>query len=170
MNGFLGTSEFQSGLSAACRWAMDKYGSAQSTYGKVEDLEQAVRLRVFRWAPDFRGEASWRTVLSRIAENAVIDAIRRDKGWPRDNAHVDWDNIAIESFRVFARVGPETDRLILLRQCFAKLAAEERQLFIDCFVREENRERVAQRRKVSRQTIATRLSKIRRKMKRCLGE
>lgn len=125
-------------------------------------------LRVFRWAPNFRGEASWRTVLTRIAENLIIDAILRDKGWPRDNAEVDWDNIPIESLRVFARAGPEADRLILLRECFASLSAEERQLFID--LRDQKQEAVAQRLKVSRQTIAKRLQAIRLKIKRCLGE
>jgi len=170
MDSFLETSEFKSGLTAACRRAWDNYGQAQSTYRSVDDLKQTVLLRVLKWSPDFRREASWRTVLRRIAKNAIIDAIRRDKGWPRDNAEVDWDNIPIESFRVFARAGPEADRLILLRECFAKLPAQERQLFIDCCLREQNQGEVAQRLKVSRQTIAKRLNVIRLKMKRCLGE
>ena len=170
MQSFLDTPEFQSGLSAACRRVMESYGDAQSTYRSVADLEQDVRLRVLRWTPDFRGEASWRTVLRRIAKNAVIDAIRRDKGWPRDNAEVDWDNISIESLRVFAQAGPQADRLILLRQCFARLPADERQLFIDCYVRGQNHKHVAQRLKVSRQTIEQRLRAIRLKMKHCLGE
>src|SRR6185503_250155 len=135
MNGFLETSEFQSGLRAACRWAWDNYGRDQSSYSSAKELEQEVLLRVIKWAPKFRGDASWRTVLSTIALNALRDAIRKDKGLPRDHTEVNWDDIPIESLRVFTGAGPKADRLILIRECFAQLSADESQLFVDCRVR-----------------------------------
>jgi RNA polymerase sigma factor (sigma-70 family) len=169
MNGFLETSEFKSGLRAACRWAMENYGRAQSSYASAEELEQEVLLRVLKWSPNFRGEASWRTVLRTIAHNAVIDAIRQDKGLPRDHAEVNWDDIPIESLRVFTGAGPQADRLILIRECFAQLSAEERQLFIDCRVKSQSPTDVGARLGVSRQTIAKRLKAISEKLQGCIG-
>jgi RNA polymerase sigma factor (sigma-70 family) len=168
MNGFLETSEFQSGLRAACRWAMDSYGRNQSSYSSAEELEQEVLLRVVKWAPKFRGDASWKTVLSKIALNAVRDAIRKDKGWPRDHAEVNWDDIPIESLRVFTGAGPQADRLILIRECFAQLSADERQLFIDCRVKKKSPADVGDRLGVSRQTVTKRLNAVCRKLQDCI--
>lgn len=128
MNGFLESPEFQAALKAACQWAFSRYGSGQSTYGTVADLQQDVLLKVIPWLPTYRREANWKTVLSKIARNLLYDAKRKDKAKKREREEVDWEKVS--SF--IGTSGSEEDFKILFEECLDTLSEQEQYILVQC--------------------------------------
>lgn len=128
MNGFLESPEFQAALKAACQWAFSRYGSGQSTYGTVEDLQQGVLIKFVRWLPKYRREANWQTVLSKIARNLLYDAKRKDKAKKREREEIDWEKVS--SF--IGTLGNEEDFKILFEECLDTLSEREQYILFQC--------------------------------------
>ena len=167
MNRSLDSSEFQKDLSVACDRAWDLYGTAQSKYHTVEDLKQDVMVRWTRWAPDFRGEASRRTVLWKIARNLVIDGLRAAKGWRHYHTEVDWDNVDIDTLK--GTSGSEQELRILLDECLRKLRDEDRQLFDKCCLQKRSCAEIANQLGVTRQAVAKNLRQVLAKLRDCIS-
>jgi RNA polymerase sigma-70 factor (ECF subfamily) len=101
------------GEAAAFRALFDRYESLLMRFfvqilGHREDAEEAVVdtfLKLWRGAPSYRGEASVRTWLYRIANSTAIDALRRRRRQPSVDANV------ILSDDRDARLDPASERI-----------------------------------------------------------
>src|SRR5256885_1386936 len=103
--------------------------SSLSTYADGDELAQQVSIRLIDCQHRFRGDATWRTYLFRIACNLLKDEFRKDRSAKRRRDLAvsldsrDWDSLPGDS-------GREIEDRILLEECLDRLTSEERQIYL----------------------------------------
>ena len=103
---------------------MDEFGPAlhrmAATYAPAgparDDLEQEIALAIWRALPRFRGTASLRTYVFRVAQNRCIDLLRRGRAQ-------EWDEPD-----ALAHSGPSPEAITASRQELERVAAALREI------------------------------------------
>jgi RNA polymerase sigma factor (sigma-70 family) len=167
--------EFLDTLEEICEGVMSSFKPSR-TYS-CKDLNQDVLIRFGKWLPQYRRDASWKTVLRRIAQNQLIDVYR---SW---NERCPSYEDLLESFQVDATqnalaVGDSMlvkeplystirqalrgiEFNILAEELSSKLSSrKERQLFHDYFIEDKSATEIARERGVSRQAVSKQIDRL----------
>lgn len=119
----LETLEIQRDLDIVSQSVFKRFGPSPR-YSEWQDLRQETAIKFLLWRSEYRHEATYKTILNRIATNLCIDEVRRQKALPRAHEEVDLETIDIESLR--DRPTRDTELRILLSECRNQLSDIER--------------------------------------------
>lgn len=103
--------------------------SLSRDHALAEDVTQEALLKAWKALPSFRGEASLRSWILRIAHNTAISALRKRRPEPREMwnlpdspgrrqaADLAFDNMMMEHFKAaLAELPPSTRSIVVLRE------------------------------------------------------
>lgn len=123
---------------------------------RAQDALQEVFVRALRSADGFRGEASARTWLCRIADHLCIDILRRERRSPFVSVEPAQDR-ELEA----ALLGDDGDALRTARGLMHALDGQSQRLAVLCFVDELTQDEIAAELGVSRRTVGKRIKELR---------
>jgi RNA polymerase sigma-70 factor (ECF subfamily) len=129
---------------------------------RAQDALQEVFVRALRSANGFRGEASARTWLCRIADHLCIDILRRERRSPFVSLAVEAAGEArAESEIERALLGDDGDALRTARSLMRALDGPSQRLAVLCFVDELTQDEIAAELGLSRRTVGKRIKALR---------
>ena len=129
---------------------------------RAQDAVQEVFVRALRGASGFRGEASPRTWLCRIADHLCVDLLRRDRRSPVQGiAGMDADGRAQAKRAEELLLRDDGEALRTVRELMQVLDADSQRLAVLCFLDELSQEEIAAELGLSRRTIGKRIKALR---------
>ncbi|HEU0152692.1 MAG TPA: sigma-70 family RNA polymerase sigma factor [Arenimonas sp.] len=140
-------------------------GSYESEPARRDDLLQEISLAVWRALASWRGDASLRTFLARVAHNRAIDHLTREKRARGDELH---DEHADPDANPFQHAQAHQRRKDLLAAVRA-LPLGQRQVVVLALEGFSQRE-IGEALKLEENTVTQRLSRARRQLNDWLGE
>ena len=128
---------------------------------RAQDALQEVFVRALRSAENFRGEASARTWLCRIADHLCIDILRRERRSPFVPLTVEGTESAQDSELEAALLADDGDALRTARRLMHALDSQSQRLAVLCFVDELTQDEIAAELGLSRRTVGKRIKALR---------
>lgn len=136
---------------------------------RAEELRQEVWLGLWRALPGFRGEASLRTWMYRVAHNVASSHVRRrmrDLSTPEEQPGED---LVPDSDRGPERQLSDAQRRARLREAIAGLRATDRQLIL-LYLEDLPQDEIAQITGMTRANVSTRIGRIKERLVRITQE
>ena len=166
----------QKGDQAAFGWLVEAYQGPVYRLAlrmglRPEDAEEAAQnafLAAWRGLPSFRGEAKFSTWLYRLASNAAVDILRREKKYENQSDIEDLQ-------RPDAAPSPQEqverqDTQQAVRQAMASLPPEFRQVLVLRYLQEMNYQEIAQALALPEGTVKSRINRAKGQLKALLAE
>ena len=166
----------QKGDQAAFAWLVEAYQGPVYRLAlrmglRPEDAEEAAQnafLAAWRGLPSFRGEAKFSTWLYRLASNAAVDILRREKKYENQ-----WDIEDLQ--RPDAAPSPQEqverqDTQQAVRQAMASLPPEFRQVLVLRYLQEMSYQEIAQALALPEGTVKSRINRAKGQLKALLAE
>lgn len=166
----------QKGDQAAFAWLVEAYqGSVYRlalrmglSPADAEEASQNAFLAAWRGLPSFRGEAKFSTWLYRLASNAAVDVLRREKKYENQ-----WDIEDLQ--RPDAAPSPQEqlerqDTQQAVRAAMAALSAEFRQVLVLRYLQEMSYQEIAQALALPEGTVKSRINRAKGQLKALLAE
>ena len=166
----------QKGDQAAFAWLVESYQGPVYRLAlrmglRPEDAEEAAQnafLAAWRGLPSFRGEAKFSTWLYRLASNAAVDILRREKKYENQ-----WDIEDLQ--RPDAAPSPQEqverqDTQQAVRAAMAALPAEFRQVLVLRYLQEMSYQEIAQALALPEGTVKSRINRAKGQLKALLAE
>jgi RNA polymerase sigma-70 factor (ECF subfamily) len=122
---------------------------------RAQDALQEVFVRALRAAPQFRGEATPRTWLCRIADHLCVDLLRHDRRSPfssLDSASINLEELLLAD---------DGEALRSVRSLMGSLDASAQRLAVLCFIDELTQDEIAAELSLSRRTVGKRIKALR---------
>lgn len=134
----------------------------------AEEAAQNAFLAAWRGLPSFRGEAKFSTWLYRLASNAAVDVLRREKKYENQ-----WDIEDLQ--RPDAAPSPQEqlerqDTQQAVRAAMAALSAEFRQVLVLRYLQEMSYQEIAQALALPEGTVKSRINRAKGQLKALLAE
>ena len=166
----------QKGDQAAFAWLVESYQGPVYRLAlrmglspaDAEEAAQNAFLAAWRGLPSFRGEANFSTWLYRLASNAAVDVLRREKKYENQ-----WDIEDLQ--RPDAAPSPQEqlerqDTRQAVRAAMAALPAEFRQVLVLRYLQEMSYQEIAQALALPEGTVKSRINRAKGQLKALLAE
>ena len=166
----------QKGDQAAFAWLVESYQGPVYRLAlrmglspaDAEEAAQNAFLAAWRGLPSFRGEAKFSTWLYRLASNAAVDMLRREKKYENQ-----WDIEDLQ--RPDAAPSPQEqlerqDTRQAVRAAMAALPAEFRQVLVLRYLQEMSYQEIAQALALPEGTVKSRINRAKGQLKALLAE
>lgn len=166
----------QKGDQAAFAWLVESYQGPVYRLAlrmglspaDAEEAAQNAFLAAWRGLPSFRGEAKFSTWLYRLASNAAVDVLRREKKYENQ-----WDIEDLQ--RPDAAPSPQEqlerqDTRQAVRAAMAALPAEFRQVLVLRYLQEMSYQEIAQALALPEGTVKSRINRAKGQLKALLAE
>lgn len=160
---YLDDPEFQTHLDTVCRTVFAKFGPLPR-YSEWQDLRQEVIIKLSPWLREYKGKATLKTVLGKIAANLCIDEIRRQEARSRAHVEIDFEELNSEALSMPSADDP--DARILFAECRSQLSGLERIVFDEYYTEGRTLLEIAHRHQFSPQTAMNKMFSILEKLKR----
>jgi RNA polymerase sigma factor (sigma-70 family) len=154
VNVLLANAEFKRSLNIVCKAVFGQFG-ASPRYGEWEDLSQEVLMRLDPWLHKYKGTATLKSVLNRIATNLCIDEFRRQDAQIRAHVEIDFEEINLETLR--SPFAEDIDARILFAECRNRLSGVQRVIFDEFFTEGRTLTEIAHRHNFSPQTAVNKM-------------
>jgi RNA polymerase sigma-70 factor, ECF subfamily len=128
---------------------------------RAQDALQEVFVRALRSADGFRGDASARTWLCRIADHLCIDLLRRERRSPFVALPAADGTDARDAELASALLADDGDALRTAQSLMRALDGQSQRLAVLCFVDELTQDEIAAELGLSRRTVGKRIKALR---------
>jgi RNA polymerase sigma factor (sigma-70 family) len=136
---------------------------------RAQDALQEVFVRALRSADGFRGDASARTWLCRIADHLCIDLLRRERRSPFVALPAgEGAEAARDAELASALLSDDGDALRTARSLMNALDGQSQRLAVLCFIDELTQEEIAAELGLSRRTVGKRIKALRERARNLL--
>ena len=150
----LANEEFKRDLNTVCKAVFGRFG-ASPRYGEWEDLRQEVLMKLDPWLHKYKGKATLKSVLNRIATNLCIDEVRRQDAKIRAHVEIDFEEINLETLR--SPFAEDVNARILFAECRDRLSGVQRVIFDEFFTDGRTLTEIAHRHHFSPQTAVNKM-------------
>jgi RNA polymerase sigma factor (sigma-70 family) len=154
INVLLANAESQRSLDTVCKAVFRQFG-ASPRYSEWVDLRQDVLIRFDPWIKKYKGTATLKSVLNRIATNLCIDEFRRQDAKIRAHVEIGFEEINLETLR--SPFAEDADARILFTECRNRLSGLQRVIFDEFFTEGRTLTEIAHRHNFSPQTAVNKM-------------
>lgn len=133
---------------------------------EVDDIGQEVFIRFYKAIPNFRGEASIGTYITRIAINLSINELKRRKR--RNYVFLNAEDNLIETIRL-SKSDQDKEEIELVKQAIQQLEPKFRSVITLRLIDGYSTEETAQILKIPLGTVLSRLARAQQKLKKILS-
>jgi RNA polymerase sigma factor (sigma-70 family) len=157
INVHLANEEFQRKLDTVCKAVFRQFG-ASPRYSEWLDLRQEVLISFYSWLHKYKGTATLKSVLNRIATNLCIDEFHRQDAKIRAHVEINFEELNLETLR--SPFAGDIDARILFEECRNHLSGAERVIFDEFFTEDRSLSEIARRHGFSQQTVVNKFGSI----------